>query len=114
MREIRKNPAVFVAILLIFTIVCLILATIFVNVFIKETLIILWIISEIAAILHFCSIRYYVSDEFYIKKSGIVFAKTKTVPLDKIVMKSTFSVGKTVFLTIIGTAGSFSVIFGEI
>ena len=113
MREIRKNPAVFVAVSLIFTIVCLILATIFGNVFIIETLIILWIISEIAAILHFCSIRYYVSDEFFIKKSGIVFKKTKTVPLDKIVMKSAFSVGKTVFFTLIHTSGSISVIFGE-
>lgn len=114
MREIRKNPALLIAFSVIFTIVCLILATTFVNIYMKEALILMWIISEIAAILHFCSIRYYISDEFYIKKSGIVFVRTKTVPLDKIVMKSTFSVGKTVFLTIIGTAGSFSAIFGEI
>lgn len=114
MREIRKNPVVFVAISLIFTILCLILATIFGNIYMKETLILMWIITETSAILHFCSIRYYVSGEFYIKKSGIVFVRTKTVPLDKILMKSTFSVGKTAFLTIIGTAGSFSVIFGEI
>lgn len=73
-----------------------------------------FIIIEAISFCRYKSICYVVSDKLFIKKSGIVFRKTKTIPLDKIVMKSVFFAGKTAIFTIIRTSGSFTVIFGEL
>lgn len=113
MKKIEKNSMVFVVISAIFGLICVILIFICDNNIAQSAIAILFVLIEIAALVHFRSIKYTVSEELFIKKSGIVFKKTKTVPLDKIVMKSVFSVGKTVFFTLIRTAGSISVIFGE-
>ena len=72
------------------------------------------ILTAILWNLYFHTIKYEISDETLTIKSGIIFRKTKIIPLDKILLKSTYSVGKNVFLTIIRTAGSFSVIFGKL
>lgn len=63
---------------------------------------------------HYFTIKYEISYDNLTIKSGIIFKRTKTIPLEKTVLKSVYSVGKTVFLTIIRTSGSFAVIFGEL
>lgn len=81
------------------------------------TQIILFSIGFLSAIIwdfHFFTIKYEISDNILTIKSGIIFKRTKTIPLEKAVLKSVYSVGKTVFLTIIRTAGSFAVVFGEL
>ncbi len=113
MKEIEKNSLVLAAFSVIFGIICAILIYICDTKIAQSAIAILFVLIEIAALVHFRSIKYTVSEEIFIKKSGIVFKKTKTVPLDKIVMKSVFSVGKTAVFTLIRTSGSISVIFGE-
>lgn len=72
------------------------------------------ILTAILWNIYFYTIKYEISDEILTIKSGIIFRKTKIIPLKKILLKSSYSIGKTVFLTIIRTAGSFAVIFGEL
>ena len=72
------------------------------------------ILTAAVWILYFHTIKYEISDEILTIKSGIFFKKTKIIPLKKILLKSSYSVGKTVFLTIIRTAGSIAVIYGEL
>lgn len=72
------------------------------------------ILAALIWIFHFNSIKYTISEKILTIKSGIIFKKTKIIPLDKVLLKSSYAFGKTVFLTIIRTAGSFAVIFGEI
>lgn len=72
------------------------------------------IVSAIIWDFHFFTIKYEISDNILTINSGIIFKRTKTIPLEKAVLKSVYSVGKTVFLTIIRTAGSFALIFGEL
>jgi len=113
LKEIEKNIMVLAAFSVIFGIICVFLIFICDNNIAQSSIAVLFVLIEIYVLVHFRSIKYTVSEELFIKKSGIVFKKTKTVPLDKIVMKSVFSVGKTVFFTLIRTSGSISVIFGE-
>ncbi len=86
----------------------------FENLFIRITLAAVGILTAVLWILHFNTIKYEINDEFLTIKSGIFFRKTKIIPLKKILLKSSYAVGKTVFLTIIRTAGSFAVIFGKL
>ena len=72
------------------------------------------ILTAVIWILYFLTIKYEINDEILTIKSGIFFKKTKIIPLKKILLKSSYSVGKTVFLTIIRTAGSLAVIYGEL
>ena len=86
----------------------------FENPFVRIILAAVGIFTAVLCNLYFRTIKYEVSNEILTIKSGIFFKKTKIIPLKKILLKSTYSVGKTVFLTIIRTAGSFAVVFGEI
>ena len=86
----------------------------FENLYIRIILAAAGVLTAILWNLYFHTIKYEISEEILTIKSGIVFRKTKKIPLKKILLKSTYSVGKTVFLTIIRTAGSFAVIFGEL
>ena len=86
----------------------------FENLFMKITLAVVGILTAALWNLYFHTIKYEVNDEILTIKSGIFFRKTKIIPLKKILLKSSYSIGKTVFLTIIRTAGSFAVVFGEI
>jgi len=112
-KEIRKNPVIFVAFSVIIAAISAFLIVFSENQIIRLGIALAFIIIETISFCRYKSIYYAVSDELFIKKSGIVFRKTKTVPLDKIVMKSVFFAGKTAILTVIRTSGSFSVIFGE-
>ena len=89
-------------------------ANFFENLYLRIILAAVGILTAAIWILYFYTIKYEISDEILTIKSGIFFKKTKIIPLKKILLKSSYSVGKTVFLTIIRTAGSFAVIFGEI
>lgn len=84
------------------------------NLFTRIILAAVGILTAVIWILYFNTIKYQINDEILTIKSGIFFKKTKIIPLKKILLKSSYSVGKTVFLTIIRTAGSFGVVFGEI
>ena len=84
------------------------------NLFTRIILAAVGILTAVIWILYFNTIKYEINDEILTIKSGIFFKKTKIIPLKKILLKSSYSVGKTVFLTIIRTAGSFAVIFGEL
>lgn len=84
------------------------------NLFTRIILAAVGILTAVIWILYFNTIKYEINDEILTIKSGIFFKKTKIIPLKKILLKSSYSVGKTVFLTIIRTAGSFGVVFGEI
>ena len=84
------------------------------NLFTRIILAAVGILTAVIWILYFLTIKYEINDEILTIKSGIFFKKTKIIPLKKILLKSSYSVGKTVFLTIIRTAGSFGVVFGEI
>ncbi|MGN0670945.1 MAG: PH domain-containing protein [Oscillospiraceae bacterium] len=84
------------------------------NLFTKIILAAVGVLTAVLWILYFNTIKYEINDEFLTIKSGIFFKKTKIIPLKKILLKSSYSVGKTVFLTIIRTAGSFAVIFGKL
>ena len=86
----------------------------FENPFVRIILAAVGIFTAVLWNLYFRTIKYEVSDEILTIKSGIFFKKTKIIPLDKILLKSSYAVGKAVFLTIIRTAGSFAVIFGEL
>ena len=87
---------------------------VFENLFTRIVLAAVGILTAAIWILYFNTIKYEISDEILTIKSGIFFKKTKIIPLKKILLKSSYSIGKTVFLTIIRTAGSFAVIFGEL
>ena len=87
---------------------------VFENLFTKIILAAVGVLTAIIWILYFNTIKYEINEEILTINSGIFFKKTKIIPLKKILLKSSYSVGKTVFLTIIRTAGSFAVIFGEI
>lgn len=114
MREVRKKSAFFIFIaalfLLIITAECFLIESLAV----KTVMIIAGIFAETAAILHFWSIKYAASESYFVIESGIFFKKTKKIPLEKILLKTRYSFGKAVFLTIIRTAGSFEIIFGEL
>ncbi len=114
MKEIKKCPALFVAFSVIAAAISAYLIIFSENQIIRLGIALAFIIIEAISFCRYKSIYYAVSDELFIKKSGIVFRKTKTIPLDKIVMKSVFFVGKTAVFTLIRTSGSFSVIFGEL
>lgn len=89
-------------------------AIFFENLYLRIILAAVGILTAAIWILYFNTIKYEISDEILTIKSGIFFKKTKIIPLKKVMLKSSYYVGKTVFLTIIRTAGSFAVIFGEI
>lgn len=112
-KEIKKCPALFVVFSVIISAIIAFLIAFSENLIVKVGFALAFIIIEVISFCRYKSIYYAVSDELFIKKSGIVFRKTKTIPLDKIVMKSVFFVGKTAVFTLIRTSGSFSVIFGE-
>lgn len=84
------------------------------NLFTRIILAAVGILTAVIWILYFNTIKYEINDEILTIKSGIFFKKTKIIPLKKILLKSSYSVGKTVFLTIIRTAGSLAVIYGEL
>ena len=84
------------------------------NLFTRIILAAVGILTAVIWILYFLTIKYEINDEILTIKSGIFFKKTKIIPLKKILLKSSYSVGKTVFLTIIRTAGSLAVIYGEL
>lgn len=86
----------------------------FENLYLKIISAAVGILTAVLWNLYFHTIKYEINDEILTIKSGIFFKKTKIIPLKKILLKSSYSVGKTVFLTIIRTAGSFGVVFGEI
>lgn len=112
-KEIKKCPALFVVFSVIISAIIAFLIAFSENLIVKVGFALAFIIIEVISFCRYKSTYYAVSDELFIKKSGIVFRKTKTIPLDKIVMKSVFFVGKTAVFTLIRTSGSFSVIFGE-
>ena len=87
---------------------------VFENLFTRIVLSAVGILTAAIWILYFHTIKYEISDEILTIKSGIFFKRTKIIPLKKILMKSRYSIGKTVFLTIIRTAGSFDMIYGEL
>lgn len=87
---------------------------VFDNLFIRIILAAAGILTAVIWIFYFRTIKYEINDEILTIKSGIFFKKTKIIPLKKILLKSSYSVGKNVFLTIIRTAGSLAVIFGEL
>lgn len=89
-------------------------AVLFENPFIRITLAAVGILTAALWNLYFHTIKYEICDEILTIKSGIFFKKTKLIPLNKILLKTGYSVGKRAFLTIIRTAGSFAVIFGEL
>ena len=84
------------------------------NLFTRIILAAVGILTAVIWILYFNTIKYEINDEILTIKSGIFCKKTKIIPLKKILLKSSYSVGKTVFLTIIRTAGSLAVIYGEL
>ncbi len=84
------------------------------NLFTKIILAAVGVLTAVLWILYFNTIKYEINEEILTIKSGIFFRKTKMIPLKKILLKSSYSVGKNVFLTIIRTAGSFAVIYGEL
>lgn len=84
------------------------------NTFVRIIFATVGVLTATTWVLYFNSIKYTISDKILTIKSGVILKKTKIIPLDKILLKSSYAVGKTIFLTIIRTAGSFAVIFGEI
>ena len=87
---------------------------VFENLFTRIVLAAVGILTAAIWILYFYTIKYEISDEILTIKSGIFFKKTKIIPLKKILLKSRYAIGETVFLTIIRTAGSIAVIYGEL
>ena len=84
------------------------------NFFAKIILAVVGILTAIIWIMYFNTIKYEICEDNLTIKSGIIFKKKKIIPLKKILLKNSYSVGKTVFLTIIRTAGTFAVIYGEL
>lgn len=114
MREVRKKSAFFIFIAALFLLIITAEFFLIESLAVKTVIIIAGIFAEAAAVLHFQSIKYAVWENYFVTESGIFFKKTKKIPLEKILLKTRYSLGKTVFLTIIRTAGSFAVIFGEL
>ncbi len=114
MREVRKKSAFFIFIAALFLLIVTAECFLAESLAVKTVIIIAGIFTEAAAVLHFLSIKYAASESCFVIESGIFFKKTKKIPLEKILLKTSYSLGKNVFLTIIRTAGSFSIIFGDL
>ena len=114
MREVRKKSAFFIFIAALFLLIIAAECFLIESLAVKIIIISAGIFASTAAVLHFMSIKYAASESCFVIESGIFFKKTKKIPLEKILLKTRYSLGKNVFLTIIRTAGSFAVIFGEL
>ncbi len=72
------------------------------------------IIAEMLWCVYFYSLKYSVCGNSLIAKSGILFRKTRKIDLSDIVLEMRISIGKTVLVTILNTAGGAIVVFGKL
>lgn len=63
---------------------------------------------------YFSSIRYELSEKYITAESGIFIKKTRKTALSDVILEKHISVGEIVFITILRTSGSSTVIFGRI
>lgn len=75
---------------------------------------VLGIAAEVLWSVYFSTFRYCVCREFIVIKSGIFIKRTKKIALSDVVFETRLAVGKTVFLTVLRTAGGKAILFGRL
>lgn len=108
-----KCRAPFYVILGLIAAICAVIYVLFTGI-IRAASVFFGIIAGIYWCVYFYSISYELSDGELMAQNGFFIRKTRKIALSEVVLKSKISMGKTVLVTILRTAGGSIVIFGDI
>lgn len=106
-----KSRASFYVVLGLVTAVCSVICVLFAGV-IRAAAVFFGIIAGIYWCVYFYSISYELSEGELMAQNGFFIRKTRKITLSEVVLESKISMGKTVLVTVLRTAGGSIIVFG--